>query len=115
MGANHSIQTKDGANPLLGLVVLIILVSVSRDVGGPEGEVITEELHDDGGVLVRVLRKVVELSDGIVESLLGELAGLVGRSHDLVVEDGEVQGETKTDGVSGRELVGNVGGSLVGC
>lgn len=93
---------------LLGLVLILILVSVSGDVGGPEGEVITEELHDDGRVLVRVLREVVELGDGIVESLLGELAGLVGGAHDLVMEDREVQGKTKTDGVGGGELLSNV-------
>ena len=52
--------------------------------------------------------------NGIIESLLGEMASLIGRVEDLVVEDGEVQGETQTDGVSGRQLVlGNIGGSLV--
>jgi hypothetical protein len=43
------------------------------------------------------------------------LASLVGRVEDLVVEYGEVQCETKADGVSGRKvLCGNVGGGLVG-
>ena len=52
--------------------------------------------------------------NGIIESLLGEMASLIGGVEDLVVEDGEVQGETQTDGVSGRQLVlGNIGGSLV--
>ena len=41
------------------------------------------------------------------------MAGTVGRVEDLVVEDGEVEGETETDGVSGSELgLGNVGGVL---
>lgn len=41
------------------------------------------------------------------------MAGTVGRVEDLVVEDGEVKGETETDGVSGSELgLGNVGGVL---
>jgi hypothetical protein len=62
-------------------------------------QVVPQELHDQSGVLVALLRKGVELSDGIVESLLGKLASLVGRVEDLVVEDGEVQGETETDGV----------------
>jgi hypothetical protein len=53
--------------------------------------------------------------NGIVESLLGEVASLIRGVEDLVVEDGEVQGETQADGVSGRQLVlGNIGGSLVG-
>jgi hypothetical protein len=43
------------------------------------------------------------------------LASLVGRVEDLVVENGEVQCETETDGV-GRSKVGgsNIGGGLVG-
>jgi hypothetical protein len=54
-------------------------------------------------------------SNGVVESLLGQLASLVWGVEDLVVEDGEVQCETETDGVCGRKVrCGNVGGSLVG-
>ena len=41
------------------------------------------------------------------------MAGTVWRVENLIVEDGEVQGKTKTDGVSGSELgLRNVGGSL---
>ena len=41
------------------------------------------------------------------------MAGTVRRVEDLVVEDGEVEGEAETDGVSGSELgLGNVGGVL---
>lgn len=54
-------------------------------------------------------------SNGVVESLLGQLACLVGRVENLVVEDGEVQRKTEADGVSrGKVGGGNVGGSLVG-
>ena len=42
---------------------------VSDGVGGPQGQVVPEKLHDEGGVLVRVLVEGVELSDGIVEGL----------------------------------------------
>ena len=52
-------------------------------------------------------------SNGIIESLLGQMASLIGGVEDLVVEDGEVQRETETDGVGGCELgLGDVGGSL---
>jgi hypothetical protein len=41
------------------------------------------------------------------------VAGTVGRVEDLVVEDGEVEGEAETDGVSGSKLgLGDVGGVL---
>ena len=43
------------------------------------------------------------------------MACAVGRVEDLVVEDREVQGETKADGVSwGKVGLGNIGGILSG-
>ena len=39
-----------------------------------------------------------------IADLLGQLAGLVGGVEDLVVEDGEVEGEPKPDGVGGLHL-----------
>lgn len=42
------------------------------------------------------------------------MASLIGRVQDLIVEDREVQGKTKTDGVSGGEVgLGDFGSSLV--
>ena len=53
-------------------------------------------------------------SNSVIESLLGQLASLVGRVEDLVVEDGEVQGKTKTDGVGGSQVLGSdLSGGLV--
>jgi len=71
---------------------------------GPECQVVPEELHDESAVAVRLLRKGVKLGDGVIESLLGEMASPVRRVQDLVIEDGEVEGETETDGVSWSEL-----------
>lgn len=54
-------------------------------------------------------------SNSIVESLLGEVASKVGSVQNLVVKDREVEGQSKTDGVSrGQVGLGNVGGVLVG-
>lgn len=99
-------------------------------------EVVAEELHDEGAVLVALLAQCVELcgytmirsclqtlwgnselltSNGIIESLLGKVASLVGGIENLVVEDGEVEGEAETDGVSGGQLsLSNLGSRLVG-
>ena len=44
--------------------------------------------------------------DRIIKGLLGQMTSLVGRIEDLVVEDGEVESQTKTDGMSGREISG---------
>jgi len=95
----------------LGLASGSLLLGSVR--GGPEGEVVTEELHNEGAVAVGLLAKAVELGNGIVEGLLGEVASAIRRVEDLVVEDGEVEGEAETDGVGRSELgLGNVGGVL---
>lgn len=70
----------------------------------PEGEVVAEQLHDEGRVAVRLLGERVELGNGVVKGLLGEVARTVGRVEDLVVEDREVERQTETDGVGGGEL-----------
>lgn len=54
-------------------------------------------------------------SNGIVKRLLGQMAGLVRRVENLVVEDREVEGKAQADGVGRGELgLGNLGGRLVG-
>ena len=53
--------------------------------------------------------------NSIIECLLGEMASLIRRVENLVVEDGEVEGEAKTDGVRRRQLgLSNLSGGLVG-
>lgn len=53
-------------------------------------------------------------SDRIIESLLRKMASLIGGVQNLVVEDGKVQGKTKTDGMRGGQLsLGDFGSSLV--
>ena len=65
-------------------------------------------------VLVALLGEGIELGNSIVESLLGEVAGTVWRVEDLVVEDREVEGETKADRMCRRQIcLGNLGGLLV--
>jgi hypothetical protein len=82
-----------------------------------------------GSSLVGLLRQGVELGNGVVESLLGEVTSSVGRVEDLVaasqclshtvptkhvLEDGEVECETQSDGMRRGELGnGNVGSGLV--
>ena len=65
---------------------------VSLHVTGPEREVVPEELHDERGVLVALLRQRVQLRDGVVKGRLGKFASALRRVHDLVVEHRKVQG-----------------------
>lgn len=88
-------------------------------------------MHNEGRVLVALLAQGVELcstfsnvwlgkvdfptSNSVVKCLLGEMASLIRRVEDLVVEDGKVQRETETDGVSRGEISsGNLRRSFVG-
>ncbi|CAG8733833.1 15428_t:CDS:1, partial [Acaulospora colombiana] len=73
-------------------------------------QVVTEQLHNEGRVLVALLRQCVELGNGIVKCLLGKMASTVGRVEYFIVKDGKVEGETEADGVCGWKLSdGNVG------
>jgi hypothetical protein len=89
---------------LLGLVIV-----------GPQREVISQQLHDQSIVLASLLGDGVNVSNGIVESLLGQLAGSLGRVENLVIEDGEVESQTQPNVVGGGQLGGGlVGSKLVG-
>ena len=46
---------------------LSAVLAVSGGVGGPEGQVVTQQLHDQRRVLVTVLVEGVQLRDGVVE------------------------------------------------
>lgn len=52
-------------------------------VGRPEGEIITQQLHNERRVLVGFFVERVEFGDGVVKGLLGDLTGLVGGVEDL--------------------------------
>lgn len=98
---------------LLGSISGAGSLALSAVGRGPEGKVVAEKLHDEGAVTVRLLREGVELGNSIVEGLLREVASTVGGVQDLVVEDGEVESKTQTDGVSGSKLsLGDIGGAL---
>jgi len=72
----------------------------------PEGEVLLEELNDGLGISEGLLVNVIDLLESVREGLLSELAGLLVVVHDLVVEDREVEGETKSNWVAGVEALG---------
>ena len=53
--------------------------------------------------------------DGIIERLFGKMASLVRSVKDLIVEDGEVEGKTKADGMGWSKVgLSNLSGRLVG-
>ena len=66
----------------------------------PQCEVVSEELHDQGAVLILVLLQLVQFTDGIVKRLLCNRTRLFRVTLDLIVEDREVEGQPETNGVS---------------
>ena len=100
---------------LLGLVLFgtraaFSFVAIGRS---PQGQVVTQKLHDEGAVTVALFGQGVKLSNSVIERLLGKVASTVRRVQDLIVENGEVKGETKADGVGGGQVgLSNIGSVL---
>ena len=55
-------------------------------LGGPEGEVVAQELHDERRVLVALLVERVELRDRLVERALRQLARAVCKGQSISTE-----------------------------
>lgn len=70
----------------------------------PQSQVVTKELHDQSAITIRLLRERVKFCNSIVKSLLSQVASSVRRVQNLVVENGEIEGKTKTDGMGRGEL-----------
>jgi hypothetical protein len=90
-------------------VCLLLIVSLVGAIGirlvtGPQCQVIAEQLHDEGRILVRFFVQSIKLSNGIVEGLLGNLASLVGGVEDLIVEHREVESQSQTNRVGRRQV-----------
>ena len=72
--------------------------------GSPKGKIVAQKLHDKRAVPVGLFGQRIELGNGIIKCLLREVASALGRVEDLVVEDREVQGQTKTNWVRWSQL-----------
>ena len=63
-------DVSDVFNKVLGVTAaLSCLFPLARGVGGPQGQIVPQQLHDQGAVLVAVLVEGVQLGDGIVKCL----------------------------------------------
>ena len=71
LGLSFSVDALEGVT-LLGLGGIAGVSVVAGRVRRPEGEVVSEQLHDKRRVLVAVFVEGVELSDGFVERLKRE-------------------------------------------
>jgi hypothetical protein len=109
LGLGHhlitSSQMTGARSQIVDLVLLLIFLL-------PEGKVLLEEFDDALGVTEVVFLELVDLVEGLLEGLVGKLAGSLVVLHDFVVEDREVEGKAKLDGVAWGE--GDLVGLLVG-
>ncbi len=72
---------------ILLLIIVVVIGIVILELRGPKSKVVSHQLHDGSGVLVVALLDVLDISDGIIEGHLGQLAGLLWVVLDLIVED----------------------------
>merc|ERR1712187_982988 len=73
-------------------------------IGGPQGEIVTQELHDESGVFVRILGDIVKLSNRVFERSACHLASLLGLLQNFVLKDRVIQCKAKTDWVSHSQV-----------
>ena len=71
----------------------------------PERKILLEEFDDGLGVSESLLINIVDLLEGVLQSLLTELAGHLVVLHDLVVEHREVEGKTESNWVAGVQTL----------
>ena len=74
-------------------------------VRSPQGEVISQKLHDQCRVLVRVLCNVVKFCNGILKGCASHFARFIRIIQHLVHEDRIVQSQTKANGVSDSQVL----------
>ena len=71
----------------------------------PQGEVVSQQLHNQRRVLIRVLRQAVELSNRLVERTLSNSARLAMVPDDLVIKHGDVERKAEANRVSRLQLL----------
>ena len=62
---------------LVFTAALPALLALPRGVRGPQGQVVPQQLHDQGAVLVAVLVQSVQLRDGVIKGLKLNVLGLL--------------------------------------
>ena len=73
--------------------------------GGKRREVVSEKLHDESRVLIRLLAERIEVRDGVIKGLFCERTRLLRQRENLVIEDGEIERKSKADRMSCRQML----------
>ena len=73
-------------------------------VRSPEGQVVSQQLHDQRRILVGVFCNVVKLCNRILKRCAGHLASFIRIIQHLVHEDRVVQGQAKANGMCHQQI-----------
>jgi hypothetical protein len=79
----------------------------------PERKVLLEEFDDGFGISESLFINIIDLLESIGQSSFSEFASLLVVVHHFVVEDGEVESQSKSDWVASVEGLGRLAGKLV--
>mmetsp|Transcript_5563 Transcript_5563/g.10575 ORF Transcript_5563/g.10575 Transcript_5563/m.10575 type:complete len:232 (-) Transcript_5563:165-860(-) len=66
-------------------------------VTSPECEVISQQLHNESRILVRLFIKSIKFCDGIIKRRLGNRASAIRRVENLIVKHREVESQSETN------------------
>ena len=69
-------------------------------VRSPESQIVSQKLHDQGGILVGIFCNIVKLCNGVLKGCAGHFAGFIWIVQHLIHEDRVVQGQAKTNWMS---------------
>merc|ERR1719433_2491169 len=78
---------------------------LTLSIRSPQGQIVTEQLHDERGIFVRVLAHIVELRNSILEGCASHLARLFRVRQHLILEDGIIQCQAKADGMCDCQIL----------
>ena len=88
---------------------------VLSEFTSPEEEVITQKLHNEGGILVVFILDAVQVCNSLVESSSGHSASLLWVLKDFVMENGVIECKTKLQRVGvAQGLLGDTLRTFVG-
>jgi len=79
----NNYNNKDSLKFILIKSILVIILLVIHFTG-PESKVVSDKLHDGCGVFVLILVNMLNISDGVIKGLLGQVACFGGVVHNLI-------------------------------
>ena len=71
----------------------------------PKREIFLKKLNDGLGISESFLVNVIDLLESLSEGLLSKFARLLVVVHHFIVEDGEIEGKTKSNRIAGIEAL----------